>query len=174
MTDAIATVDGVLARMPERNAPENYGHTFRHYLKPLVDVEYEGVDALSGPQSFRGASGAQSSLFPALDAALGVNHGDNPLVSHLRTLRADMPPEHTAFIAAAADGPSIREYVAGDERLVAAYNGCLDRMVDFRDRHTGIVSQYLTAPLGEDTGTGGTPHGRFLDMFTTDTAATRL
>ncbi|SDM95283.1 indoleamine 2,3-dioxygenase [Halogranum gelatinilyticum] len=174
MTDAIATVDGVLARMPERNAPENYGHTFRHYLKPLVDVEYAGVDELDGPQSFRGASGAQSSLFPALDAALGVDHGDNPLVSHLRTLRADMPPEHKAFIAATADGPSIHEYVAGDERLVAAYNACLDRMVDFRDRHTGIVSQYLTAPLGEDTGTGGTPHGRFLDMFTTDTADTRL
>lgn len=174
MTDAVATVDAVLGRMPERNAPENYGHTFRHYLKPLVEVEYEGVDELDGPQSFRGASGAQSSLFPALDAALGVDHGDNPLVDHLRTLRADMPPEHKAFITATAEGPSIRDYVAGDDRLVAAYNECLDRMVDFRDRHTGIVSQYLTVPLGEDTGTGGTPHGRFLDMFTTDTAATRL
>lgn len=175
MTEALTVVDETLGRMPEHNAPENYGHTFRHYLKPLVEVEYEGVDALSGPQSYRGASGAQSSLFPALDAALGVDHGDNPLVTHLRTLRRDMPPEHRAFIEAVDDGPTIREYVAaGDDTLRTAYNDCLDRMVSFRDRHTAIVSQYLTVPLGEDTGTGGTPHGRYLEMFTEDTRACLL
>lgn len=170
LTEALVVVDEILGRMPERNAPENYGHTFRHYLTPLVEVEYEGVDALDGPQSFRGASGAQSSLFPALDAALGVDHGDNPLVSHLRTLRHDMPQEHRAFIEAVDAGPNVREYVAaGDDTLKAAYNDCLDRMVSFRERHTTIVSQYVTDPLGEDTGTGGTPHGRYLEMFTEDT-----
>lgn len=171
---ALAELVDLLGRMPERNAPENYGRTFRHYLKPLVEVEYEGVPELDGPQSYRGASGAQSSLLPALDAAFGVDHGDNPLVSHLRTLRRDMPPAHRSFIETAADGPSIRDYVATDDALTTAYNDCLDRMVEFRDRHVDIVKQYLTVPLGETTGTGGTPYGAYLSMFTDDTQDARL
>ncbi|EJN58081.1 PrnB family protein [Halogranum rubrum] len=174
MEGSLATLERILGRMPERNTPENYGRTFRHYLKPLSEVEYEGVPELDGPQSYRGASGAQSSLLPALDAALGVDHGDNPLVSHLRTLRKDMPPSHRSFIEAAADGPSIRDYVADDERLRATYNDCLERMVAFRDLHTDIVTQYLTVPLGETTGTGGTPYGDYLEMFTQDTRKTLL
>lgn len=175
MEAALAELEGILARMPERNAPENYGRTFRHYLKPLTEVTYEGVPELAGPQSYRGASGAQSSLLPALDAALGVDHGDNPLVSHLRTLRKDMPPAHRAFVEAVDDGPSIRDYVAaGDDSLRRGYNDCLDRLVAFRDCHTDIVEQYLTVPLGETTGTGGTPYGAYLEMFTQDTHRTLL
>jgi indoleamine 2,3-dioxygenase len=169
MEGSLASLEEILGRMPEWNAPENYGRTFRHYLKPLTEVEYEGVPQLDGPQSYRGASGAQSSLLPALDAAFGVDHGDNPLVSHLRTLRRDMPPAHRAFIEAVADGPSIRNYVAGDDDLRRSYNRCLERMVAFRDLHTDIVEQYLTVPLGETTGTGGTPYGAYLEMFTQDT-----
>jgi indoleamine 2,3-dioxygenase len=175
MEAALSRLEGILGRMPERNAPENYGRTFRHYLKPLTEVEYEGVPELDGPQSYRGASGAQSSLLPALDAALGIDHGDNPLVSHLLTLRRDMPPAHRAFIEAVGDGPSIRDYVAaGDETLRLAYNDCLERMVAFRDLHIDIVEQYLTVPLGETTGTGGTPYGAYLKMFTQDTRQTLL
>ena len=176
MEDALSGLITILDRMPEHNHPEKYGRGFRPYLMALTNVEYEGVDELDGPQSFRGGSGAQSSVFPALDAALGIDQGDNPLVTHLRELRADMPTEHKAFIDALGEGPSIHEYVSAsdDETLREAYNEVIDRMVRFRDLHVDVVRQYLTEPLDEDQGTGGTPYGPFLEMFIENTEGMRL
>lgn len=175
MADALADVTRILDRMPERNDPEVYGTGFRPYLGSLSDVEYEGVDALDGPQSFRGASGAQSSCFPALDAALGVDHGDNPLVAHLRELRRDMPPAHRAFVEAAEDGPSVHDYVeTADAALRGAYNECIDRMVTFREHHVDVVHTYLVGELDDREGTGGTPFGRYLSTFVEDTRDARL
>ncbi|WP_227356341.1 indoleamine 2,3-dioxygenase [Haladaptatus salinisoli] len=173
--DALRDITDTLDRMPERNDPERYGRGFRPYLKSLTSVEYEGVAELDGPRSYRGASGAQSSLFQAFDAALGIDHGDNPLVSHLNVLRGDMPPGHRAFIEAVEDGPNVRDYAEnGDESLRKTYNDCIDRMVTFRDHHIEIVETYLTKPLDEQKGTGGTPYGRYLGSFTDDTQNSKL
>jgi len=168
--DALADVTRILDRMPERNDPEVYGQGFRPYLGSLSGVRYEGVDALDGPQSFRGASGAQSSVFPALDAALGVDHGDNPLVDHLLELRRDMPPGHRAFVEAADRGPDVRDFAAtaGDD-LREAYDDCIERMVTFREHHVDVVETYLVGEIDDQEGTGGTPFGRYLSTFTDDT-----
>lgn len=173
--ESLHDIVGLLDRMGEHNQPEKYGRGFRPYLEALTDVEFAGVDALEGPQSFRGGSGAQSSIFPALDAAFGIDHGDNPLVSHLEALRADMPPEHRAFIEAAAAAPDIRGYAAeADEAVRSAFNECLDLMVEFRERHVDVVATYLADELGETEGTGGTPYGRFLSMFVDNTRDCKL
>ncbi|WP_458188291.1 indoleamine 2,3-dioxygenase [Haladaptatus sp. NG-WS-4] len=173
--DSLHDITTALDRMPEHNDPETYGRAFRPYLRSLSGVEYEGVPELDGPQSFRGASGAQSSLFPALDAVLGIDHGDNPLVDHLHTLRGDMPRAHRAFVEAAEAGPDLHEYVANaDDGLREAYNECIDRMITFREHHVDVVETYLTKPLGERKGTGGTPHSRYLGSFTEDTREKRL
>ena len=166
----------ILDRMGEHNDPEMYGEGFRPYLGALTGVEFEGVDDLEGTQSFRGASGAQSSIFPALDAAFGIDHGDTPLVEHLHTLRQDMPPAHRAFIEAARTGPSIKAFAerTGEAAVREAYNECIDQMVRFRERHYDVVEQYLASKLGETTGTGGTPYGDFLAMFTETTRSIRL
>lgn len=173
--ESLHDVISLLDRMGEHNHPEQYGHGFRPYLDAITNVEFEGVDALEGPQRYRGASGAQSSVFPALDAAIGIDHGDNPLVEHLEALRADMPPAHRAFIAATADGPNLRGYARdGDDELRAAFDDCIDRMVRFRELHRDVVATYLTDEIGETEGTGGTPYGRFLSMFVDNTRECRL
>ncbi|WP_266080887.1 PrnB family protein [Haladaptatus caseinilyticus] len=175
MKQSLREITDILNRMPERNEPEMYGNGFRPYLKPLTGVEYEGVAALDGRQSFRGASGAQSSILPALDAALGIDHGNNPLVGHLRTLRRDMPTAHREFIETVRSGPDIREYVSNaDEELKAAYNDCIDSMVVFRDDHIDVVAKYIEGPLDESEGTGGTPFSRYLRTFTDDTEDSRI
>ncbi|PSP76886.1 indoleamine 2,3-dioxygenase [Halobacteriales archaeon QS_1_68_20] len=176
MEDSLYDLIGVLDRMPEHNHPETYGRGFRPYLMALTDVAFEGVPEMEGRHSFRGASGAQSSVFPALDAAIGVDQGDNPLVTHLRELRADMPTEHKAFVEAAAAGPDLHDYVAetDDDRLREAFNEVVDRMVRFRKLHVEVVRRYLTEPFGERKGTGGTPHGPFLEMFIDNTEAMRI
>jgi indoleamine 2,3-dioxygenase len=174
--ESLHVIVPILDRMGEHNDPEMYGEGFRPYLGALTGVEFEGVADLEGTQSFRGASGAQSSIFPALDAAFGIDHGDTPLVDHLHSLRQDMPPEHRAFIQAAADGPAIKAFAerTGDSDVREAYNECIDQMVHFRERHYDVVEQYLASKLGETTGTGGTPYGDFLAMFTDNTRALRL
>jgi indoleamine 2,3-dioxygenase len=173
--EAMHELIGLLDRMGEHNHPDQYGRGFRPYLGALTKVRFEGVDALDGPQSFRGASGAQSSVFPALDAGFGIDHGDNPLVAHLEALRADMPPAHQRFIEAAAESPDIRAYVQdADESVQAAFNECLDRMVRFRELHLDVVQTYLADELGETEGTGGTPYGRFLSMFVDSTRECKL
>lgn len=173
--ESLRVIIPLLDRMEEHNDPERYGHGFRPYLEALNGVVFEGVPALDGPQTFRGASGAQSSIFPALDAAIGIDHGSNQLVHHLRCLRADMPPEHRAFIQAAADGPAIREFAAGaDDDVQEAFNECIDLLVDFRERHIGVVEMFITRVLGDTTGTGGTPYADFLTMFIEDTEACKL
>ncbi|RBI58983.1 indoleamine 2,3-dioxygenase [halophilic archaeon] len=175
ITDALRDVTAILDRMPERNAPEKYGRAFRPYLNSLTHVEYEGVPELDGYQSYRGASGAQSSFVPALDAALGIDHGDNPLVDHLHELREDMPPAHRAFVEAVEDGPSLRDHVdRADDALRVAYNDCIDQMVTFREHHVDVVETYLVNQLDDTEGTGGTPYGRFLTSFTDDTRNSKL
>lgn len=182
MTDSVCDVTDILKRMPKRNDPEVYGQGFRPYLGTLTDVTFEGVSELTGPQSFRGASGAQSSLFPALDAALGIDHGDNPLVNHLRTLRKDMPSSHRAFIETIEEGPNLHGYVettdastdADTNDLQESYNECIDRMITFRERHIEVVETYLTSKLDSSEGTGGTPYNRYLGTFIDDTRRCKL
>lgn len=173
IADAVERVAVTLRRMPDGNDPDVYGAGFRPYLTSFNGVEYRGTD-LTGTQSFRGGSGAQSSLFPALDGVLGIDHGDGPLITHLRTLREDMPPDHRAFVEAAESGPSLRSYVkaSGDPDLRAAYDECIDRTVEFRELHVDVVETYLSG--GDEEGTGGTPYVSFLDGFTEDTREARL
>jgi indoleamine 2,3-dioxygenase len=180
MDDSICDVTEIMKRMPENNDPEVYGQGFRPYLGSLTEVTFEGVSELDGPQSFRGASGAQSSLFPALDAALGIDHGDNPLVNHLRTLRKDMPPAHREFIETIEEGPNLYGYVENADAngtyndLRVTYNECIDRMITFRKRHIEVVERYLTNKLDSSEGTGGTPYNRYLGTFTDDTQQCKL
>lgn len=178
--DSICEITEILKRMPENNDPKVYGQEFRPYLGSLIEVTFEGVPELDGPQSFRGASGAQSSVFPALDAALGIDHGDNPLVNHLRTLRADMPPAHRAFIETTEERSNLYDYIEntdsnGDEigdsydDLRSTYNECIDSMITFRKRHIEVIEGYLTSKLDSPEGTGGTPYDRYLKTFIDDT-----
>src|SRR5919106_3807091 len=116
---ALQGMYATLLRMPERCDPYIYYRRVRPYIHGWKDhpalpggVIYGGVEVYGGkPQQFRGETGAQSSIIPSLDAALGIAHRDDPLRPYLLEMRAYMPPHHRAFIAAVEAGPSIRQYV---------------------------------------------------------------
>ena len=176
-----------LARMPERCDPYIYYQRVRPYIHgwknnpALPDgLIYEGVDAYSGrPQKFAGETGAQSSIVPSLDAALGIAHKDDPLRPYLLEMRNYMPPPHRAFIAAAERGPSIREFVQkhrAHEGLREAYNACVTWVERFRSMHmeyaaTYIFKQAQSSPANPTTvGTGSTPFMPYLKKHRDETS----
>lgn len=133
IVSTLEEIYGILLRMPEHCDPYVYYRRVRPYLHgwsnhpALPDgMIYEGVEAYGGkPQKFRGETGAQSSLVPSLDAALGIAHKKDVLQTYLLEMRDYMPSAHRAFIESIERGPSIRRFVlAGGSQK----EGSLDRM----------------------------------------------
>jgi indoleamine 2,3-dioxygenase len=184
---ALESIYETLSRMPEHCDPYIYYHRVRPYIHGWKDhpalphgVIYEGVDAYGGqPLRLRGETGAQSSIVPSLDAALGVTHRTDPLRPYLLEMRNYMPPPHRDFIKAVEDGPQVREYVIAnrqDGTLRDAYNQCLHLLERFRSQHLEYAANYiqkqsLTSPYNPtERGTGGTPFLPYLKKHRDETA----
>lgn len=175
-----------LCRMPEYCDPYIYYHRVRPYLHgwknhPALPegVVYQGVEAYSGkPQQFRGESGAQSGIIPALDAALGIVHKDGPLRPYLAEMRDYMPPKHRAFLEALEARESIRAFVIkqGNVALKRNYNACVILLDSFRFKHLEYAWEYVakwdqqsTFANPTEIGTGGTPFLRYLKKHRQET-----
>ncbi len=192
VASALEELHEILLRMPELCDPYIYYNRVRPYLHGWKDhpafpdgVIYEGVDAYGGkPKKFRGETGAQSSIIPSLDAALGIVHKDDPLRTYLMEMRDYMPPKHRAFVEAIERGPSIRQYVlehrTSSPSLCAAYNECVRRLELFRSTHleyaeTYVQKQSQRGPQNPvEVGTGGTPFIPYLKKHRDETEEHRI
>lgn len=185
---ALEQMYATLLRMPEHCDPYIYYHRVRPYIHGWKDnpalpegVIYEGVHAYEGrPQKFRGETGAQSSIIPALDAALGISHRADPLRPYLMEMRDYMPLKHRTFIAAVEQGPSLRQYVLEHSQARASlresYNSCVEWIGRFRSKHLEYAAFYIqnqsqrNATNPTDVGTGGTPFMPYLKKHRDETA----
>jgi indoleamine 2,3-dioxygenase len=172
--------------MPELCDPYVYYHRVRPYIhgwKNHPDLPqglvYEGVEAYGNvPQQFRGETGAQSAIVPALDAMLGVDHKEDTLRVYLREMRAYMPPEHRAFIESLEARVPVRPFVraCGRSRLTELYNACLGGLEQFRSLHLEYAAAYIFRQAQTDArnphavGTGGTPFMQYLKKHRDETA----
>jgi indoleamine 2,3-dioxygenase len=182
----------VLERMPEKCDPYIYYRRVRPYIHgwknhPLLaaGMVYEGVEAYGGRgQFFRGETGAQSGIVPALDALLGIEHADDPLRPYLMEMRHYMPPAHRRFVDRIERGPNVREFVLqrrdDDTTLQDRYNACVHWLAAFRAKHfeyaeTYIFRQGQSSPTNPTAvGTGGTPFMPYLQKHRDETLAHRL
>ena len=186
---ALGRMHATLGRMPEHCDPYIYFHRVRPYIHGWRDhpalpdgLVYEGVEEHAGePQRFRGETGAQSSIVPAVDAALGVRHEEDTLAAYLREMRDYMPPPHRAFIVQLAERSRVREVVAGGGgEPREAYNECLRILADFRSLHLEYAGRYIyrqarTWEANPATvGTGGTPFIPYLSKHRDETLAQLL
>ena len=178
LRSALAAMYEVLGRMPERCDPYIYFHRVRPYIfgwrnnPSLPDgVIYEGVDEYQGVgQKFRGETGAQSAIIPAMDAVLGIDHERDELREYLMEMRMYMPPRHVAFIEAVEAGPSVRNFVAIAKRasLTTVFNDCVELVANFRAMHLEYAGTYIHAQAQATpgnpsaVGTGGTPFMTYL------------
>ena len=97
-------VNKIFLRMTERCDPYIYYHRVRPFIfgsKDNPDLKngliYESQFA-NKAQFFRGETGAQSSIVPAVDALLGINHSEDPLRIYLDEMRDYMPFEHRQLL----------------------------------------------------------------------------
>jgi len=173
LRNALAAMYEVLGRMPERCDPYIYFHRVRPYIfgwrnnPSLPDgVIYEGVDEYKGVgQNFRGETGAQSAIIPAMDGILGIEHERDELREYLMEMRTYMPPKHVAFIEAVEAGPSVRNFAVSAKRssLTNVFNESVELVAKFRAMHLEYAGTYIHAQAQATpgnpsaVGTGGTP-----------------
>ena len=178
MDAAWERIYAVFKRMPERCDPYIYFHRVRPYIHGWANnpalgegLVYEGVEKFAGkPQAFRGQTGSQSSIVPAMDALFEVGHSDDPLKRFLDELHHYRPLAHRRFIEDLAAASTLRDFVsrANSPALRDAFNACLEQVARFRTRHLEYAANYINKQMGSnsgndpDVGTGGTPFMRYL------------
>jgi indoleamine 2,3-dioxygenase len=189
---SIEAMNRVLLRMPEHCDPYIYFRRVRPYIHGWANqpslpsgMVYEGVEEYAGkPQYFRGETGAQSSIIPALDAALGITHAEDMLRSYLNEMRDYMPPKHRGFIEAVEAGAPVREYVLRHSEthptLRDLYNAAIDEVGKFRSTHLEYAHSYINKQTRGDArnpnsvGTGGTPFMPYLTKHRNETKSHRI
>lgn len=175
---SLLKIYATLRRMPERCNPYIYYHRVRPYIHGWVNnpalpngVLYQDVEEYKNkPQKFHGETGAQSSIIPALDAALGIKHEADSLTQYLWNMRQYMPPRHRTFIEfveAMAKVKSLSDFVLEirehHPEVWDVYTKSIHMLHQIRDLHLQYAKSYIAhqAEVAKgnptDVGTGGTP-----------------
>lgn len=171
-------INPVFDRMPEKCDPYIYYHRVRPYIhgwkgNPALPegLIYEGVDKYAGkPQSFRGQTGSQSSIVPAMDALMQITHENDPLKEFLDELHQYRPPRHRKLIEDVAARSHLRDFVMAQNspELTDLYDDIIDHVQKFRTRHLEYAANYINKQARDsegnpvDIGTGGTPFMKYL------------
>lgn len=183
-------INAIFRRMPERCDPHVYFHRVRPYIHGWKDnpalpggMLYKGVARHAGaPQFFRGQTGSQSSIVPAMDALLGVGHAADPLKAYLDELHIYRPPGHRRFIDDVRAGSRVREFTARHrgKGLTNAYDAAILAVANFRSQHLEYAASYINSQAGgtkgntSNIGTGGTPFMKYLKKHRDETRARLL
>lgn len=172
---SLVAMNETLERMPEQCSPDNYFRWVRPYIFSFNNVVYEGCFD-NQPQTFRGETGAQSTIIPLFLAALGVKHKDSMLTHHLMEMRDYMPQPHRKFlenllIQQADPAVSLRTCATTSDDLKAIYNGCIAEIVRFRAKHFEYAVNYIYNKVDNPNGTGGTPYVPWLKQLKEETEA---
>ncbi len=192
VASGLKNMQQTLLRMTEHCDPYIYYNRVRPYIHGWKDhpalpegVVYNGVDAFGEkPQKFRGETGAQSSIIPSLDAALGIVYKEDALRPYLMEMREYMPPKHRRFVEAIEKWPSIRLYVLEHRKsqpsLCEQYNACIEWLETFRSTHLEFAQRYVQKQSQRgphnpvEVGTGGTPFIPYLKKHRDQTAKHRI
>src|SRR5262249_38266250 len=133
-------------------------------------------------QTFHGETGAQSSIIPCLDAALGIRHRSDELRVYLMAMHQYMPRAHVRFLAGLESRSDvIRSFVSSsaDRSLREVYDTCVGLVEAFRSTHLEYAARYIQkqASVGANStayGTGGTPFMRYLKKHRDETRLARV
>ena len=183
--NSLKRVNEIFSKMPEKCDPYIYYHRVRPYIFGTKD----NPDLKKGliyknqfdnkPQFFRGETGAQSSIIPFLDGALGIKHTNDNLRPYLNEMRDYMPPKHRNMIETVEKRSKVKTYINQSKKLIKEYNGCMEEIRKFRAQHLEYAASYIhkqsqiKRPFGTGgstiRGTGGTPFMKYLKKHRDET-----
>ena len=183
--DSLKKVNYIFAKMPEKCDPYIYYHRVRPYIfgtKNNPDLKqgliYEN-QFNNKPQFYRGETGAQSSIIPLLDGALGITHTNDNLRHYLNEMRDYMPPKHRKLIEDVEQRSQVKKLITKSKKLIKEYNQCLEEIHKFRSQHLEYAATYIhkqaqiVNPFGSGgstiRGTGGTPFMKYLKKHRDET-----
>ena len=181
---SIKKINQIMNRMPEKCDPFIYYNRVRPYIigwknNPATPngVIYEGVEEYGGkPQLFRGETGAQSSIVPALDALLGVTHSNDPLKEYLDEMRLYMPKEHRNLLNDLDQwSENNRSNSVTEDSSVVLSDKIIKEVHAFRNKHLEYARIYIHEQSLSNqnnsnvVGTGGTPFMKYLDKHLQET-----
>ncbi len=168
---ALEKMIATFKHIPKGCSPDVYYHTLRPYLFGFDDIIYEGVSEFGGiPQTFRGETGAQSTVIPAIQRFLGLHHQQGGLSEHLEIMKEYMPKPHRELLNG-INQHLIRDFVINQQKssLRDAYNACLERVVAFRSLHLHFANAYIATKVKDPRGTGGTDFMHWLKQLRDET-----
>ena len=182
---SLKNVNNIFSKMPEKCDPYIYYHRVRPYIfgtKDNPDLKkgliYEN-QFNNKPQFYRGETGAQSSIIPFLDGALGIYHSNDNLRHYLNEMRDYMPPKHRKMIEDVEKRSKAKDLIFQSNKLINVYNKCLEEIRKFRAMHLEYAATYIhkqaqvhnTFGTGGSTirGTGGTPFMKYLKKHRDET-----
>ncbi|MDP3792137.1 MAG: hypothetical protein Q8Q89_00165 [bacterium] len=158
MKESITSMIATMKRMPEGTFPDTY-HRIRPWIMSFENVIYEGVNEYNGqPQTFRGQTGAQTSIFQALEAGMQMPRlSENKLSIHLFDMRKYMLPKHREFIEYLEANSKVREFILSSvPHLIDLYDECVFNILTFLAIHLGYAFFYIHQKTANPKGTGGT------------------
>ena len=187
---SLKEVNKIFARMPEKCDP----YIYYHRVRPFIFGTKDNPDLKKGliyenhfnnkPQFFRGETGAQSSMIPFLDGALGIEHTNDHLRHYLNEMRDYMPPEHRRMIEDVETKSNAKYFIHQSKKLISEYNKCLEEVRIFRAQHLEFAATYIHKqsqiknPFGRGgstiTGTGGTPFMKYLKKHRDETQKQKI
>ena len=187
---SLREVNKIFSRMPEKCDP----YVYYHRVRPFIFGTKDNPDLKKGliyenqfdnkPQFYRGETGAQSSIMPFLDGALGIYHTQDHLRHYLNEMRDYMPPEHKLMIEKVEARSNAKEFIHKSKKLKNEYNKCLEEIRQFRAMHLEFAATYIHKqsqiknPFGRGgstiTGTGGTPFMKYLKKHRDETQKQKI
>ncbi len=160
---ALQNINTILDQMYDYCNPNVYYNEVRPYIFGFNNVIYE--DCFVEPRTYRGETGAQSTILPVLVKFFGIKHTDTLLTKHLDDMKNYMPVEHRQFLKSVT---SIREEVTNSD-LKKLYNDCIMEIVKFRKKHLEYAINYIHNKTDNPQGTGGTPYIPWLSKLIDET-----
>lgn len=191
LTTTICGLRALLERMEERCDPYIYNERVRLPMSGWTDMLYEDLSRL---ESYYGETGAQSSLIPAIDAALGLRCDDlgaaavvskdveraAALVPYLQQMRDYMPPNHARLVKDwAPQGARLRQFcLAHQAKCAEVFDCAVEELQQFRKLHLGLAYRFVRQFDKRDDdaviGTGGTAFMPYLRAHQLATAQHKL
>eukprot|EP01084_Bolivina_argentea_P287822 493918_1 len=167
VSKSIESMCGTLKRIWCGCDPERFYNQIRVFMQgykgnPTLPsgVTYGGTavdeSGMEKRHFYCGGSAAQCTLFPVVDAILGVQHDPSKTLTESRDY---MPEKHRFFLRAVEDKdrPSLSTFVLDlakkapeltevERNIVEAYKSALDKLQAFRSYHMCIASSHILKP----------------------------